>query len=100
MEFFLSIVCTCNMMNARPFLSVALYSTAIAGHCFIYVTICCCFVLSLLLLFVAFDVLIVYCTFLGNMRDLYAGDLIYAEVSQHIHWFACLTDLITFTQSS
>ena len=88
------------MMNARPFLSMALYSTAIAGHCFIYVAICCCFVLSLLLLFVAFDVLIVYYTFLGNMRDLYAGDLIYAEVSQHIHWFACLTDLITFTQAS
>ena len=66
---FVSIVCTYNMVNARP-LAVALYSTAIAGHCFIYVVICCCFVLSFLLLFVAFDVLIVYCTFLGNMRDL------------------------------
>ena len=88
------------MMNARPFLSVALYSTAVAGHCFNYVVICCCFVLSLLLLFVAFDVLVVYCTFLGNMRALYAGGLISAEVSQHIHWFACLTDLIASTQSS
>ena len=87
-------------MNARPFLSMALYLTAVAGHCFNYVVICCCFVLSLLLLFVAFDELIVYCNFLGNKRDLYAGNLIYAEVSQHIHWSACLTDLITFTQSS
>ena len=88
------------MMNARPFLSVTLYSTAIAGNYFNYLVICCCFVLSLLLLFAAFDVLIVYCTFLGNMRDLYAGELIYAEVSQHIHWSACPTDLFTFTQCS
>lgn len=68
-------------MNARPFLSVALYSTAIAGYCFNCVIICCSFVLSLLLLFEEVNVLrTVYCIFVGDIQDLYAEVVIYAEI--------------------
>ena len=57
-SFFVSIVCMCSVMNARPFSSVAFFSTAIDGCCFNYVIICFSVRLSFLLLCVRFVVLI------------------------------------------
>ena len=89
------------MMNARLFFSVALYSTAIAGHCFIYVVICCSFVLSFLLLFVAFDVLIdcILYFFGEHAGPLCRGSHLCRGFSTH-SLVCLLTDLITFTQAS